>query len=634
MDVTEGGDIAIGGAVPSGLVTLRFGRVLADGESVRVISLVSPREGRYLRSVFAREVRVLDQPLTMPAGGVIAIHLDRAGRAIGVSPPVAVVAGATTEISPVSVVDGALLVAWLSRSDAHPEDLSESLHIHAVDIVGSHAPDVEVAGDDAILAVWYDLEGKHARVVIDSKRVRLAKDVADIARGFVTQMTEPLVALPSITVAVGPLPRSVKDIQMTLSVGVMGAEGLPLIERAVQAGREYRFESLPAAVVVLDLNVDGFSVTRNVDLTSGTNVFVQIPLQPIVVSGTVYYGDRPTRASLRFEQKDAPFAIETDERGSFTATLWQAGNYFMDVVLSNFPGAPFRDLVSIGSPGLLDIHVPANSVRVRVSDANSGAPIEHGQITIQSRWADGSGSRSGVTTVAMKGLETVLPPLREGTSEIRVQAPGYSEAEFVVLAVPESNLERVVEFRLSKSLAEPNLTILLGGSIPAGGAEVASWSGDQLIWKGTADDDGRIQIPESIARSRAIVRHPAAATTVVVFGVLTENDRLSLAPAAPPLIVHVVQRDESVIGSVAARMTIWFGGVRLSGPEAAFATWSLAATAPDGSFVARGLPARPLRMLATRKFSLEQIRSGSLDGLASAVPYPWPALAKVTLAGE
>jgi hypothetical protein len=177
--------------------------------------------------------------------------------------------------------------------------------------------------------------------------------------------------------------------------------------------------------------------------------------------------------------------------------------------------------------------------------------------------------------------------------------------------------------------------IRLDGVLPAAGAEVAAWSGEQLQWLGIADESGRVSLPSEVANSRLVVRHPSAATAVVLLGSMTGPQSLSLAPPAPPLLVRVVHRDGSAVGPSPAKFSLWLaGGVRLSGAEAGIATWSLGATAPDGTVIIRGLQAKPLRLFATQKASSAQIATGAYDSLAMIIPYPWPSTSVVALVDE
>jgi hypothetical protein len=254
---------------------------------------------------------------------------------------------------------------------------------------------------------------------------------------------------------------------------------------------------------------------------------------------------------------------------------------------------------------------------------------------IHNRWSDQSGSPSAVTTVAISGPITDLPPQRIGTTEIRVRAAGYGDAGPILVQVDQSLRDRIIEVPMTRSTETADMVILIDGVSPAAGAEIAAFSNDQMMWHGSADGEGHIAIPESVTRARVVVRHPSAASDVVLFGKLSGPQRLSLARAAPPLVVKVVRSDGTRMGPAAAKLSIWLtGGVRLTGAEAAFATWSLAATSPDGTFIARGLHPKSLRLLATRQASFAQIQTGTFDGLASTIPYPWPTTYTIQVIDE
>ena len=296
---------------------------------------------------------------------------------------------------------------------------------------------------------------------------------------------------------------------------------------------------------------------------------------------------------------------------------------------------PFSEMVSLTTSSTVDIHVPANALRVRVYDVADGKPLTTAEIMIHNRWSDGGASRSAVNTVAVSGPITELPPQRIGTTEVRVRAAGYSDAGPLSVTVDDSIRDRMLDVPMTRSTIKTDVQILLDGIAPAAGAEIGAFSGGQMTWHGTADGSGRIAVPDAVTKTRVVVRHPSAASDVVVFGPLNGPQRISLSPAAPPLLVKVQRRNGKPIGPAAAQISLWLaGGVRLTGVEAAFATWSIAATAPDGTFVARGVRAAPFRLFATRNISEAQILTGTFDGLATTIPYPWPAAAAVTLVSE
>jgi hypothetical protein len=219
-------------------------------------------------------------------------------------------------------------------------------------------------------------------------------------------------------------------------------------------------------------------------------------------------------------------------------------------------------------------------------------------------------------------------------AEIRAYAAGYADAAPLTLVVDETLRDRAIDIPMHKSGAVVPLQINLADGQPASGAELAAWSpSGEILGLATADELGRVSTPADLAGRRLVVRHPAAASLVVLFGP-DQPTTMSLAPAAPPLVVRVVHADQRPIGTASAAMTYWCASVRLVGAIAAFATWSTTGTSGDGIWVGKGLPREPVRLLFARSVDPEQIASGSLDGLSQVIAWPWPAVASVTLANE
>lgn len=636
-DISGGGDIAVSGLVPAGIVTFSPGHKLGAGERIRLISLVPPHEGPSLRSLFVRDITSLDARPRMPAGRAVALLIDSKSRCVAVSPPIVINLGMETSVWPASPAN-AVVVAWLSRPRVTEREEQDRVTIRAVDETGPHEPDAIVNSADAVFAVWYDLDGKSVRLLVDSEELRIERDTVDTARGSVTMTEKPLQLLPALTVAIGSLPSEAASVAspMTLTLAQVKEEQDVIRKIIVEPGKSYTIESLPAALLTLDLRIGNFLLQKRVDLTSGIDATSRIPLEPLLVSGTVYYGDTPTRAVVRFQQKGEPLSVETDDRGTYEVTLWQPHRYVVETVLARNPTqAPFSQLVQINDSTTLDIRIPENALRARIFDTADGKPLEHAEILIHNRWSDELGPHAMVATVLANSEITALPPQRIGTSEVRVRAAGYADGGPITVNVDGSVRDRLIEIPMTRSTETSDLVIQLDGLAPAVGAEVAAWSGDQLLWRGTADEVGRLAVPESIAQTRIVIRHPSGASVVAVLGMSTGAQTISLAPAAPPLAVKVVHKDGTPVGPAAAKLSLWLvGGVRLSGPEAGFATWSFGATAPDGTLVARGLLAKRLRLFATRKASAAQIQSGTFDGLATSVPYPWPTVAIVPLVDE
>jgi len=632
-DVSNGGEVRIAAAVPAGTVAFP-GVMLGPGERIRLVSLSPLSKDNASGWLFVRDVTSTEAAPRMPVGLAVALLLDREDRVVGASRPIAVRAGATTDAAVVTHPEGAVLAAWLDRPPGTSANSRTSVAVAGEP--RDRAPDAEVTAGNAIFAVWYGLEGSSARIAVDSDEVRLADDTVAIARGNVVLFRRQLRLLPALTVTIGAPPEdAVLPRTLTLSVARAVDEGKVLESRAVEAGHTYELGRLPAMPLVLDLRIGEFVLQKRANLSSGDDLTLSIPLSPVVVSGTVYAGGQPAQASVRFVQKGEPVVAETDDRGAYSVTLWEPRRYIVETVLADKPASPpFAQEVRIPSSGTLDIRIPANHLRVRVYDAADRHSVSGAQVMILNRWTGDSGSQSSVSSVTVNGASAELPPQHPGTVEITVRAAGYAPAEPLRLNVDDSTRDRTLDVPLTKSSRRAGRRIFLNG-LPAAGAELATFADDRMVWHDTVDADGYVELPPSTAFMRIVARHPSAATLVFFTGPISDVDTLSLTPAAPPLLIRGVDRQGHPIGPAAAQVSIWLtGSVRLTGAEAAFATWSLAATAPDGTFLARGLGANPVRILVTRHATLPKIESGAFDALSKWIAYPWAAMADVTVAGD
>lgn len=619
-------DVVVPATVPAGTVKFPHDRQLAACERIRLVSLLQPREGNAVRALFTRDVVSLPAEPRMPAGPAIALLLDAKERAIGASPVFNVRAGATIEVWPTAGAE--TFIAWLKRPRVIEREDDDRVALKAFDV----APNIFVNAADSVFAVWSGVSAREARVVVDSNTLRLANDTVSVARTSLTMFEEPLQLLPVLTVALSTLPEGTTSMPMSLAIAETAQSRKILRTLETHAGETLTIAALPAAPLTLQLRIGEFMLRRSADLTSGADARVDIALEPLTLSGTVFLGDEPARAIVRIQQGEKPLATTTDERGAYSFTLWQSGRYVIDAVLAAQPDMPaFSQFTRISGATTLDIHIPANSLCARVYDAVTKKPIEGAQVIVHNRWTGGA----VVGSVATSANElTLLPPQRPGTSEIHVRAAGYREPAGITITVDEATRERMIDIPLTPGTDGKALSIRLPNGTAAVDAEVASWVGDQLAWHGVADAAGRVTIPENVLQSRLVVRHPSAASELLLPGAVAAMEVLTLAPSAPPLVVKAVRKNGTNAGPQPARLALWLAGVRLTGLEAGYATWTSALTSIDGTMMLRGLAARPLRLFASRNASAEQIATGTFDGLAMTVPYPWPATATLTLVDE
>ncbi|MEA2572289.1 MAG: hypothetical protein QOI24_4290 [Acidobacteriota bacterium] len=625
-DVTKDATVSASNLVPRGTVSFPGDRELRPGERIRLISLIAQEPDAASHPLFVRDVTSTRETPAMPAAKIVAILLDAKGRAVGVSPRMAVLPGATSTLWPERPKRGDTIVAlFLSRPSTSPK---RALDVAMADSAGSQHPSELVDGSDALFAIWYALTGPSARLILESHDYYIPQEQVDAQAGSVTLIERSLRPLPTLKVAIGSLlQRKLRDTPaMSLELTATGSEA-SVKSMSVEPGKVSTFERMPVALLMLDLHIGEFVLQKQLDLTTGDDTTISIPLEPLIVSGTVYRGETPMKARISFMQKGTPLTTDTDDFGAFEITLWQPRRYIVETTPADRPSSPpFSQDVAITASTKFDIHVPAGTIVARVFDAADGKPIAEATVMVRNKWVDGKGSSSSVTSVAATGELTELPPQRTGTSEIQAFAPGYESATPVVINVDETTSRVVVPMPMKRGENVHSLQITIAGR-PAAGAEIATFSGERMVWHSVADETGHLSLPEQFEGMRLIIRHPDAATEVI----LSPGDRIPLTPPAPPLVVRVVHRDETTAGPAPATLTL--RGM-LTGAEAGFATWSLGATGPDGTVTLRGLLPQPLRIMATQRTSADKVRKDDYYRTSTIVPFPWPAVVTLTLADE
>lgn len=605
-------------------------RVISDGSSVEVLSLITPTDGAALRSAFARR-GPSGAPLSVPAGRVIAQVFDRAGRLLEISEPIAVRTAEETRWRPESDRHRAVLIAKISRD--HDARADEEPKLVAIDAAGSHLADAFVAGDDELVGVWYGLSPGSVRVVAISQHFWIRDATAVLAGGGPKAVEAALLPLPNLTVTIAASPEVKQRSLGKLELDVGPAADSKSVRRRipVEIGRSFSITSLQPELVAVRLRADGVDLTRRVDLSAGKDATLTLRLQPIVVAGTLFRGDEPSSGRVTFDA-DQDIAALADDSGRFEATLWEPRRYIVGASVGAAADTPpFTLELPLTSSQHLDIHVPANRILVHVVDRETGEPVARASVSVANRWTGGG---SAVVIPAQRG-ETALPPLHLGTAEVRARAAGYADSAPVALTVDDSLGAMTINIQLTRRAGSTSaFTITMPDSTPAAHAEVAAWAGERMLWHGEADQDGHVDVPLDVVEKQLIVRHPAAASAVLILA-NAEANSVRLEPAAPPLVVKVFSAAGAEIGPAPARITIWpLGGVRLTGAAAGFATWSIAATGPDSVFIARGLPMHAGRIVATTRATTAEIESGAYDRAATLIAFPWSGVNRVTAADQ
>lgn len=630
----------------------RAGRVTADVDravrtagsdrwSLRLLH-VPPSPPPSPGPVFLRAVSVRgEQEATrMPVGEVVGLLFDRASaRYRAVSRPVGVVAGETVEVTPRLDPRPADVLVILRRPDVAiggtDEEVGLSLRAQGTEPL---APDVVVAGAESIYALWYEVDLDHARLEVDSTRVRLPASELQLGGRGLTVFEADLRPRPWLEVRMEPTAAIEAERAEVVVTPLRSRQRIARAEAEDPSSTPVRLEGLPAEelTVALTLRGDpGWTFYERVDLREGEGREVVFRPDPIVLSGRLHLEDAPRPGTVWIytdhvhQGGDSVMVVESDEEGRYEAVLQTAGRYPMRVALQGLEGPPFRPRPRyLDSDTTLDIHVPRSDVEVQVGDAASGEPVP-GALVIHDIEFERDGKRLGSSSSTRSDEDglAVLPPLRQGDLTLWVEKEGYLRAGPVETTVVPG-VGRDLRIDLEPATSTARLTLRLPDGRPAAGAEVrvqlSAWN-EPSVWEGQADDRGEVGVPNRAGGAWLLVRHPAAGSWVQGWDPRgREEVTWTLPPATGALVVRTVGLDgEPVAWSgvavrfpeawVAGSALAWLAGTRTGGSDG------------SGLWTAEGLPAVELGAIAGSPEVIRLALQGFLDGSVQALEPPWPA---------
>jgi 5-hydroxyisourate hydrolase-like protein (transthyretin family) len=482
------------------------------------------------------------------------------------------------------------------------------------------------------VAIWYGLPPGRAEVTATSPTLRLEPQWTTLRAQRLGSIRAALVPLPSLRVTV-TIPSDALGKDDTLSLEIRDPRHPEAARElaAVEPNVVYDLHALPAAPLEVELNVGKWPIRRTVDLSSGHDDLLVIDLEPLVVTGTVTYGDAPAEADVGFST-DSLFETRTDEEGRYRITLWEPRRYGMRVKLrkaSDVP--PFTDTVRIHESRALDVTIPRARYRVHVLNQDTGQPVPEARVTLTNTWQDPvEGRRRSMLQLTTDATgEALLPPLRAGTVDLRADAEGYLTATVENQPVADGKEEVRLEVRMHASGSASEVKVVLPGGAPAAGADWIAVKGERVVLHGTVPESGTIQVPNALEGALLVAHHQAATGLRIAAG--QGGATWPLLPIAPPLTIHAVDASGQPAGS--APIVVWTAGQRLSGVALAFLVGTGDATSIDGTWLGRNLPAAPLRILINKRgTSAAAIESGAFDAVAQQVPYPWPGSVTVRIA--
>ena len=568
--------------------------------------------------------------LQLPTGRAIAVSLSEHGEVTAVSPPLEVAESVEIASSMSVSSEGATLCAFLTRPGDVPA-VPGDVRLFASDRGETREPDAFLNSGDSVVALWYRMPAGRTEITMQSERMRLPAETMILRSGQIATLRSSIRRLPTLSVAINFEDDRAGKQRLSLAVAQQNGINVRLMD-TVHPG-VMAIESLPAAPLSVELKLGHWAFVKEVDLSSGVDASVQFELRPIVIRGRVSYGNVAAPARVDFLATE-PVSAESDDDGRYQIALWQPGRYTFRVRLRDHPDvSPFLDTIRVTTSQDLDIAIPKAPYALRVTDSSTSEGVANAKVTITNDWQDPIEGARRVMSHVVTGSDghAGLPPLRDGTLELRVDAEGYEAGSLARQPVSSAADPVTLEVSL-KPLASPvRLTILLPDGSAAAGAElIAMTPSDQVLYSATADNNGIVRLSSAMQSVLLVVRHPRAAGAVRAWPSLgsTQGDLTwPLAPAASSLTLRASRAD----GKPAAGIPVyaWISGLRVGGIALAFLGHTQPFTDMDGEWTARNLPPSPLTVLLVGPSRAKDVAAGAFDTVAETIPYPWPPFVAV-----
>ena len=533
----------------------------------------------------------------------------------------------------------AFLVVKILRREKAPREGGKKIEVVAVRGADRFEPDLVAEHLYYVYSIWYDLPAGRVEVRAGTEEDVLEPTQIELEGGTIERVSGHLTPRPALDVEL--------EISSLLSEHEAALEVRRLPSGEVVARRELapdswseRIEGLPRAPLEVEFQSVAGAVSKVVDLSDGSDGFVHLELDPVVLTGHVLLGDEPHTAELTFMtvQKQTQ-DVRTDENGRFELIALKAIRN-VSIELDGVEMPPFVEFFPQAITGTTehDFVVPDRRFTLRVVDAVTGAPIPDASIFVRNQY-DEDGEPGYDMAVAQQvesdenGIAR-LPPLRAGELEARASADGYAQMqEPAITPIAEETEEGTLEIVLEPLGETVDLRLRLATGAPADGARVAlvdSLANGSILVESTADSAGEVAVPVGM-RGVLLIYHDQAAFMLRSWPTEPSDESMEwnlAAMPARPLVVRVLDPEgESAVRR--AGLAVWVDGWRLSGLVLAWLTQTRGFADDNGFWSASNLPSGPVSILAYPLQARGAVASGGWDMLATEVPVPWPETLEV-----
>ena len=642
-----GGDFK-GRAPTAALPVAPAGRVIVPGElvtddtkgfGVRFLRAENHVEGDLARWELSRyrDLRQIGDGVLMPEGKAIAGLWD-GRRYLALSRPFDVESGEAV-VAPLEVPDGdVFLVVSLDRETVAWKVAAFGASVVLGRGTQEQAPDLVVETAARVYALWYDIKPGTVELRAETGRETLPPQTLELEAGEIERFGGRLVPRPDLEVQL-LLPQELDRSDLTLQVRTVPGDEVVAERRAVGLERHLRFEDLPSRVLEVELGTRFGPFSRRVDLREGVDGFVLLEPEIIVLSGHVYRGEEGHPGELTFTTTSKEtVTIETDPLGAYELLLVEPVR-FVSVDLTDVEGAPFVEFFPHALIGRrdLDLHVPAADFRLEVVDSQTGQGIAEATVHVRNYLdeevpegeQDPNRSVNQLVKTDDDGWAS-LPPLRKGSAEFKVSAPGYARMrEPTAAQIFGADAKQTFRVALEPLGETVSVQLHLADGRVAAGAEVIILGPGvpaSVEHSAQADRRGEVRLPYPAGGARRwLARHPEAGFLARAWSPEPGEETLEAilpAKAEHPLTLQVVDAwgEEGV---AQAGLSLRVGDQLLTGGGLAWATYSRVNSDENGFWTGYNLPRASLAVLAWERDARELAYSGGLDAMATRIDYPW-----------
>lgn len=542
----------------------------------------------------------------MPVGQVIVALYDRDDNVYtALSGRVDVNAGSVSDvaISPPKRQKSDLIVQ-VERAHARVRWFDADIDVELETSTQRLKPHFVVSSLGRVHSFWWGLDSSTATIhVLDE--VGWAKPVEIPLRAGHVEATEIfLTEKPDLNVTL-EIPKGVYEDGTVLKLlGTDKDEVLQSVPVSDATNTDFTLSHVAPALLKVRILSSTWVFEEKVDMRDGKSRHVTLSPPTFTISGRIAVCGEPSRAlvgfvSARSRRGQSPIfrEVATNEAGVYELSN-VVGQVFPEVRIRALDpvGGQFDDVIlePLVDGMVFDWDLACSKVTVSVLEEDSLAPVENAQVVAI---PDAEGQRSVRGTTDTTG-ETTLDPVPKGRIRIVVRAPGFKTSEEHEIVVADE-AEYSISISLSRETgSKVRVRLPHGGPAPYADVAVFGDLGSRPMWLGQCDQDGLIQIPESVGARWIAARHPEAAFRVVPVadGFEEMPETISLSSTSTPTVFRFVDGAREPVPYAA--VVLWVDGMRLSNDALAWLARSADAAFPDGTWAPRlPLPAGSLEIL-------------------------------------